>query len=135
VRNAESGNVTCDPLDLGAPIAGVQCFTDESLFCDQQTRQCTSRPDIGQACDSANWCRSNAFCENGLCTEKRTSGPCGQNGEACASTAYCDYATSPQCHPRKDRGETCGLDEQCAVTDRCAKTCRGLTIASKDTCS
>ena len=134
-RNSASGIVNCMPLDFGATISGVQCFGDEWLFCDRATRTCALQPDIGEPCDVAHACRSDAFCEDGLCAAKRTSGSCGPEFNGCASSAFCSTGTPRECQPRRDRGAACGFDDQCAATTECAaNTCRGVTLANKDTC-
>ena len=131
--SSRNGTLGCYPEFSGPQMGVVQCFVDEEMFCDTQTSICTATADVGQACGPTVGCRSGAFCENGLCALKRTDGPCTDN-DACLPTTYCGFSTPRQCVPRKARGEDCSSDQECAVGDDCNKTCRGVTLANKDSC-
>lgn len=132
-RNSNDGRVSCYPNVTGPQMGVVQCFSDEEMFCDSQTSICTATADVGQACGPSIGCRSGTFCDNGICALKRADGPC-TDSNACLPPTYCSYSPTRECTPRRARGEACGSDEQCAVGDDCNTTCRGVTIANKDTC-
>ena len=132
MRSATLGGIDCTMPGPGAPPSGDQCYVEDGLFCESSTYVCTPTPLLGQACMGSP-CRGDAYCESGACVPKRTSGPCSDWGESCASTAFCDYNTW-QCQPRKARGESCSGSFQCAPIDLCNMTCRRRTIASPDSC-
>jgi hypothetical protein len=132
MRSATSGGIDCTVPGPDAPTPGDQCYVEDGLFCESSTYLCTPTPLLGQACMGSP-CRGEAYCESGACVPKRTSGPCSDWGETCASTAYCDRETW-QCQPRKALGETCSGSVQCASSDRCSMTCRRVTVASPSAC-
>jgi hypothetical protein len=89
-------------------------------------------PSIGEACSTA-FCAGEAFCDQGICAPKRTSGPCSPLIESCAATAYCD--AWGECQLRKPRGEACISGMECQATDICEGTCRMWILASAQVCS
>jgi hypothetical protein len=110
----------------------VSCYTNDGLYCDG-SNACATVPGIGQACMTGLQCGAQAFCDNGICAAKRTSGSCGEFNDGCADTAYCEWNTQ-QCHPRKPTGASCATSVECA-TDACvAGACRAPTIASAESC-
>jgi hypothetical protein len=109
----------------------VRCFTNDGLYCDS-VNGCATTPAIGEACSTDAFCAGEAFCDQGICAEKRTSGPCGLI-DSCAATAYC--AADGQCQLRKATGETCTSDSACPKREVCDGTCRLPTIASTELCS
>ena len=113
---------------------GPGCYTNDGLYCDAN-HLCAGVPAIGQACTGSSPCSGEAFCENSVCTAKRTSGSCSTNSAACAASAYCDIATR-QCLLRKASGAACTLDSECQTTDRCVNgTCGKRTVATQKLCS
>ena len=133
MRSSTSGGIDCTIPGPGAPPpSSDQCYVEDGLFCEASTYVCRPTPLLGQACMGSP-CGGDAYCESGACVAKRTSGPCSDWGESCASTAYCDRATW-QCHPRKARGESCSGSVECAVGDLCSTTCRRRTMASAESC-
>jgi hypothetical protein len=131
--SSKDGTLGCYPSFSGPQMGIVQCFADEEMFCDRQTSICTANADVGQECSLTIGCRRDAACENGVCALKREGGPCIDEA-GCPPTNYCGYSTPRQCVPRKARGENCGSDRECAVGDDCNTTCRGVTLANKDSC-
>ena len=110
--------------------APVNCFTSDGLYCESAIG-CAKIPAIGEAC-STDFCAGEAFCDQGICAPKRTSGPCGLI-DSCAATAYC--AADGQCELRKATGEACTSDRECPTTDLCDGTCRLRTFVSAQLCS
>jgi hypothetical protein len=109
---------------------GVNCFTNDGLYCDR-ANGCAKMPSIGEACSTA-FCAGEAFCDQGICAAKGTSGPCGLI-DSCAAIAYC--GSDGQCQMRKTRGEACLTDGECPTGDFCEGTCRLRTIVSAQLCS
>ena len=131
----ETGNSTsCSTSSgQGSNPGTATCFTNDGLFCDS-TFHCAVQPALGQTCTNNTPCAGEAFCDNGTCAAKRTTGPCGQSNNGCAATAYCDTATG-QCTARKSTGATCATSSECSTTDRCTGgTCRKRSLASASAC-
>jgi hypothetical protein len=121
------------PGDAGAPGTAT-CYTNDGLYCDG-AHACARQPALDQPCTFTTTCAGEAFCDNGVCVPKRTSGPCGELNDGCAVTAYCDLTTR-QCALRKSIGDPCSSGAECAVTDTCAAgTCRERTIATRSLCN
>ena len=128
--------MTFDDSLTGGPggTGRAACFTNEGLDCGV-TRTCAAIPAIGQPCAmSSVQCTDDAFCDNGICAPRRTSGPCTQFDTRCAATAYCDTSTL-QCRPRKSTGDACMTTTECPTRNICEGTCRMRTIASAATCA
>ena len=104
-----------------------------SSYCGKENT-CVPLSMIGQACISTYYCAADAFCENGTCAAKRTSGSCEQSpNDACASSSYCD--PNRECQPRKPTGAACASYSECQPTHLCRDgTCRKYTVAGKDVC-
>jgi hypothetical protein len=117
----------------GGAVNLAQCFTNDGLYCDR-AHGCAAAPALGQACTSDTPCAGDAFCDNGACVAKRTTGPCEQFGDSCAATAYCETSTR-ECQPRKSTGAACTTGAECSTRDRCTDgTCRTPTIATESSC-
>jgi hypothetical protein len=111
----------------------VSCYTNDGLYCDS-SNACATVPGIGQACMTGIQCGAQAFCDNGTCVAKRTSGSCGQRSDGCADTAYCEWSTQ-QCYARRPTGAPCATSVQCTIGDGCTGgACRAPTIASAESC-
>jgi hypothetical protein len=90
-----------DAIDPSPPA----CYTSDGLYCSG-IQKCATNPAIDGPCTSI--CANDAFCDNGVCAAKRTSGSCNPFNGACADVAYCDSATQ-QCMLRKMTGQTCTI--------------------------
>jgi hypothetical protein len=111
--------------------APVNCFTNDGLYCEH-ANGCAKMLSIGEACSTGAFCAGEAFCDQGICAAKRTSGPCGPI-DSCAATAYC--SADGQCQLRKARGEACTSNGECPTTDLCDGSCRQRNVASPQLCS
>jgi hypothetical protein len=110
------------------------CYTNDGLYCDARTFACTQMPALDEPCTAGTSCAGEAFCDNGVCTAKRTSGSCGELNNGCAEGVYCEMA-SRQCMPLKTPGAACTASFECADNYRCADgACQKRTIASAASC-
>jgi hypothetical protein len=127
------GSCSASGSSTGGPVGQATCYTNDGLYCDD-THICATMPAQNQPCTTNTICAGEAYCDNGLCAAKHTSGSCGQLNDGCASTAYCDTATQ-QCQLRKSTGAVCTISNECPTTDTCNNaTCRTRTIASASAC-
>jgi hypothetical protein len=134
---SENGGI-CSTNGTGGPggqvVSGTAaCFTNEGLYCGI-TRTCATIPVIGEPCAMSTVpCTDDAYCDNGVCAARRTSGPCMQYDTSCAATAYCDPSRL-QCVLRKSTGEACTTTIECPNGTICEGTCRARTLASAAIC-
>jgi hypothetical protein len=118
--------------DAGTP-GTASCFTNDGLYCDA-TFTCVATPGLNEPCTVNTVCAGDAFCDNGRCAAKRTSGPCAQFDGACAEAAYCDVAAQ-QCQLKKSTGAPCAAFDECKSPDRCTDgVCRTPTVVSEKAC-
>ncbi len=121
--------------DAGAPppvshAFEARCDARAELTCDADRHVCRGRAAIGETCDPKHACATNAFCKDGHCAAKGGLGvSCATADDACNAELTCDPG-SKTCVARKQNGESCSDDADCA-TDNCAgRQCRARTDAT-----
>jgi hypothetical protein len=134
----KSGNVTSTSFGSGAipPTVNI-CWTDDSLYCDGQSKKCVRTQDVDGPCtttDTHSWV-TTAYCDNTTkkCVARRPVGAdCPSGNECVAQTAYCDPSTK-KCMASVPLGGTCTQSQECetesCVNQKCAtSTLSGVSI-------
>jgi hypothetical protein len=109
------------------------CYRNRGVYCDQVTLACETIAEDGDAC-SEGGCRTGSLCDQGVCSPRRSEGPCAGNPRVCTADSYCD-AVLNECFLLRALGEQCANDQQCA-TSLCQRgACAYYQFATEQTCA
>lgn len=116
------------------------CFTDDGLYCGQETSTCVPLIPAGGSCSLAeqHGCTPGTFCEFGRCVPSRAEGEsCVANAcappsscaspsdAACGAGLLCTLdSTAPRCIAPQPDGSTCDASRECA-SGWCDHDCGG----------
>jgi hypothetical protein len=118
------------PKGTTANAIEADCDARSNLTCDAATKTCRTRAAIDEPCDKNRACTSGAFCRAGKCAAKGAlASSCADAVDACSSELVCDRG-SKTCVAKKQNGQSCSEDADCA-TDNCAgRLCRARNDAN-----
>jgi hypothetical protein len=114
-------STSCSGTGLTRSDAGslVSCFSNDGLYCDDQSAQCAAQKSIGAACTADRDC-SDGYCPfsgtaNRVCTAKLGVGAsCASSSQACAAGLYCDFGGTSNCTSLKPDGVSCTSSNECS---------------------
>jgi hypothetical protein len=111
---------SCSGFGEGGVVG--RCFTNDGLFCSDETSKCEAMKAAGEACGGGVPCAAAHYCASGPDGGERTCAPSLAPGADCRDAprdacgdGYCDDADG-KCHAPKAAGEACdrgAFVEQC----------------------
>ncbi len=76
----------CTPIAAGFDAGDTGCYAD--LLCNAVSSTCEAAPPTGAACTAEGACGFNAWCDNGICAQKRRRGQSAPTAAACEDPTY-----------------------------------------------
>ncbi len=129
------GNVTSFVSADDVAPKGYICDVANKLFCDQDTKKCTTTRVIGDACTgSSSECGDDGYCDfsSQKCATRLDAGSPCSGFDSCKSGAYCDFDTST-CITSIPDGSPCTSGSSCesgsCVNGKCgSNSSSGLSL-------